>query len=148
MDGIRAYWNGNRMVSKNGTNIDCPDWFVEKLPKDISLDGELWMERGTIELLTGALNSDDSAAWKGVSLMVFDLPTSSEAYEKRISDLAKLELPNHLQIVNIDRCKGGDHLQRWLLTTINVGGEGLIANKPNSLYISTRIDSLVKVKVW
>ena len=29
----------------------CPNWFIEELPKDISLDGELWMGRGTFEKL-------------------------------------------------------------------------------------------------
>ena len=45
LDGIRAYWNGSNMYSRNGLMFNPPAWFKELLPKDLALDGELWTER-------------------------------------------------------------------------------------------------------
>ena len=46
MDGVRAYWNGEKLISKQAKDISCPNWFIEGLPKEVKLDGELWMGRG------------------------------------------------------------------------------------------------------
>src|SRR5690606_18890098 len=40
LDGVRGYWNGQVLVSRTGTPIDAPDWFIAGLP-DTALDGEL-----------------------------------------------------------------------------------------------------------
>ena len=55
-DGIRAYWNCKILISRHGNKISNPSWFIEEFPKDITLDGELWMGRGTFELLRGIIN--------------------------------------------------------------------------------------------
>lgn len=41
-DGIRALWNGESLVSRQGNVIKAPHWFTEGFPKGIVLDGELW----------------------------------------------------------------------------------------------------------
>ena len=40
-DGIRAYWNGGKMYTRQGKEILVPDNFRMRLPP-IALDGELW----------------------------------------------------------------------------------------------------------
>jgi DNA ligase-1 len=45
LDGVRCYWNGSNMYSRNGNLFYPPDWFKKLLPKDIALDGELWTKR-------------------------------------------------------------------------------------------------------
>ncbi len=44
LDGIRCFWNGSQMYSRNGNRFFCPKWFVEKWPR-CCLDGELWTKR-------------------------------------------------------------------------------------------------------
>ena len=66
LDGVRAFWNGSMLISRHGSKMKCPGWFVEQLPKDFSLDGELWIGRGTFEILNGTLNSNDSLGWKRI----------------------------------------------------------------------------------
>ena len=39
LDGVRCYWNGKRMYTRNGKR------FKDGLPKDLALDGELWTKR-------------------------------------------------------------------------------------------------------
>ena len=29
MDGVRAFWNGKKLLSRHGKEINCPAWFLE-----------------------------------------------------------------------------------------------------------------------
>lgn len=44
LDGVRAYWDGKKFLSRQGNEFMAPAWFVDGLPKT-PLDGELWMDR-------------------------------------------------------------------------------------------------------
>lgn len=148
LDGIRTFWNGQVMVSRHGKNISCPDWFTEKLPRNVSLDGELWMGRGTLEFLEGFIHGkQDSLSWSNIFFMIFDLPSSNKPFEIRTRDMANMTLPLHFGIVDIQQCRGKAHLQQSLANILDNGGEGLMVNRPESLYIATRTESLLKVKV-
>lgn len=50
LDGIRAYWTGQHLVTRNGNRIYAPAWFTDPLP-DYPLDGELWAGRGNFHLV-------------------------------------------------------------------------------------------------
>jgi DNA ligase-1 len=41
LDGIRAYWDGKRLFSRQGKQLPVPSTFALGMP-DIPLDGELW----------------------------------------------------------------------------------------------------------
>ena len=148
-DGIRAYWNGQLFISKHGKENSCPSWFIEEIPKDISLDGELWLSEGSnFELVNTILNSNDGISWKNIYYIVFDSPNSNQPYESRMCDISNLKFyNNHIYVIDIERCRGNDHLQEYLMNILSNGGEGLMVNKPNSLYIGSRVDTLLKVKV-
>ena len=127
--------------------MKCPAWFTEQLPKDVSLDCELWSGRGTLEMLMATINSNNMTGWERIYLMVFDLPNSGEPYETRIRKLANLNLPIHAQMVDIDRCRGNEDGAKYLATIVDLGGEGIMANKAKSLYKPMRVESLLKIKV-
>ena len=154
-DGVRAYWNGQLFISRYGKEISCPSWFIEEIPKDISLDGELCLGEGSnFELVKAILNSNnenDGISWKNINYMVFDSPNSNQPYESRMCDISNhlkfFNDNNNIHIVNIERCRGNDHLQEYLMNILSNGGEGLMVNKPNSLYVAIRTDSILKIKV-
>src|SRR6185437_15102701 len=77
-DGVRAYWNGNKLSSRHGKELKCPHWFIEELPTDVSLDGELWMGRQSFETVNRLLKlvHQNDEEWKMVKFMVFDMPSS------------------------------------------------------------------------
>ena len=82
LDGVRAYWDGTRLVSRGGHGIRAPAWFVASFPSE-PLDGELWMGRGRFEELSGTvrrLESDDDV-WREVRYLVFDLPALPMPFE-------------------------------------------------------------------
>ena len=45
LDGVRCFWDGRNMYTRNGNLFYPPDWFKELLPKNLALDGELWTGR-------------------------------------------------------------------------------------------------------
>ena len=45
LDGVRCFWNGSQMLTRNGNLFYPPDWFIKELPKDLALDGELFTTR-------------------------------------------------------------------------------------------------------
>jgi DNA ligase-1 len=144
---VRAHWNGKLLISKHGTKIECPSWFVEDFPTDVSLDGELWLGRGTFEIMNRVWKSRDSFEWKMVQYMVFDYPSSQDHYETRIRELARLRLPSYVQVIDVVRCTGNNHLRRYFEDITELGGEGMMVNQPCSTYLSTRVRTLLKVKV-
>ena len=147
LDGVRAYWNGEMLISKQGNKIECPKWFVEDLPKDVSLDGELWMGKNSFETVVAAMNSQNADNWKSVKYMVFDLPKSEKPFEDRMDDLKKLKLNSHAVAVKRDECTGNTHLVDSLRKLVEKGGEGWMLNMPGSKYVGERTGSLLKVKV-
>lgn len=46
LDGVRCVWNGEKMFTRNGNSFFPPAFFTEGLPKDTTLDGELFLGRG------------------------------------------------------------------------------------------------------
>jgi len=45
LDGVRCYWNGSAMYTRNGKLFYPPKFFTNELPRNIALDGELWSGR-------------------------------------------------------------------------------------------------------
>ena len=44
LDGVRCYWDGATMYTRQGNVFHAPQSFKDKLPK-MELDGELWTNR-------------------------------------------------------------------------------------------------------
>lgn len=49
LDGVRCVWTGEAMFTRNGNPFYPPAFFTEGLPKDVVLDGELFLERGEFQ---------------------------------------------------------------------------------------------------
>src|SRR5690242_14820122 len=107
MDGIRAYWDGQRLTSRQGSEINAPEEFTRELPKKVPLDGELWMGRGTLERLFNILHSNEGD-WSMVQYRVFDLPGSSKQFSDRVEELKQIPFPSHVvpqrQHLTLARC--------------------------------------------
>lgn len=146
LDGVRGYWNGEKLISRNSKDIMCPQWFVDGL-SSVPLDGELWMGRGTLAKMGSITHFPNNPSWKEVKYMIFDLPGSGEPYEKRMELLKQLSFPSHVEIVKCTACAGNDELWDLLKKTLKEGGEGLMAVQPHSSYVRGRTPVILKVKV-
>lgn len=146
-DGIRAYWNGRELVTRNGHIVSSPHWFTAKLP-GVPLDGELWAGRGHFEALTRTVRdaAPDDAAWRAVRFMVFDLPAHPGTFDQRLAALERLRLVAPAQAVHQFRIADRASLARKLREIVDAGGEGLMLHRGDSHYRAGRSDDLLKLK--
>ena len=150
LDGVRAYWDGERLLSRKGNPINAPPWFVEHYPR-VPLDGELWMGRGAFERLSGAVRRQvpDDAQWRGIRFMVFDLPSSPGTFDRRLQRLREMFetiASPYLALVEQFRVADRAELMETLDRVVAGGGEGLMLHRGSSLYTAGRGDDLLKLK--
>jgi DNA ligase-1 len=147
LDGVRAYWDGTRFLSRLGNPFYPPETFTEKLPAH-PLDGELFGGRKSFQRTVGIVKRQDrSPLWNELTFVVFDMPAHPGPFEARI-DAARSALANvaRTRVLEHERCEGIAHLQRRLAEVEALGGEGLMARKPGSAYVAGRSDTLLKIK--
>ena len=150
LDGVRAYWDGERLRSRKGNPINAPPWFVAHFPR-VPLDGELWMGRGAFERLSGAVRRQrpDDAQWREIRFMVFDLPSSPATFDRRLQRLRVMfetVASPYVALVEQFRVSGRAELMERLDRVVAGGGEGLMLHKGSSLYAAGRSDDLLKLK--
>lgn len=103
MDGIRAYWDGRALWTRQGVEIEAPDHIKRGLPSDVTLDGELWMGRETFHQLTSALKPNDEEqlhyVWKeSVHYYVFDTPShTGKSHKDRMKLLTTMSFPSQVR---------------------------------------------------
>ncbi|WP_444995273.1 DNA ligase [Aliikangiella sp. IMCC44359] len=150
LDGVRAFWDGKNLITRGGHRINSPSWFTENFPKQ-ALDGELWINRGEFEMVSGLVrqHQPDEQKWRKVKYKVFDLPLSLEKFENRYIQLKQL-LRTHrspsLHLVQQININSSVELKELLTTTIAKGGEGLMLHRKASLYQAKRSNDLQKLK--
>ncbi len=142
LDGVRAYWDGVRLLTRNGNALAAPPSFVSGLPP-CALDGELWQGRGRFNETVGIVRRQAAEAWPGIQYCVFDAPDAVGGFEDR--QVALGQLPG-VTVVTQLRCEGRQHLTAELARVIQDGGEGLMLRAPGSLYERKRSRTLLKVK--
>lgn len=152
LDGVRAYWDGTHMLSRNGNIFTVPDCITKDLPKDKTLDGELFGGRKKFQSTVGIVKSSAShPGWANLTYEIFDIPSSGEKpFEARMEELKGL-FPKggpakQIHVVEHEVCKGTQHVADRLAEIEALGGEGLMLREPGSRYIHSRSNTLLKVK--
>jgi DNA ligase-1 len=149
LDGVRAYWDGQQFLSRQGNLYHAPAWFVEGLPA-VPLDGELWIDRKKFQRTVSIVRRQDkSDHWNEVRFLVFDAPAAAGGFEDRLGFLkealargeAKFARPH-----DHGRCRNLEALRTELARVESLGGEGLMMRQPGSKYVAGRSSTLLKVK--
>jgi len=152
LDGVRAYWDGKQFISRQGNVYMAPDWFTEDLPKDVHLDGELWIARKAFQRTVSVVRRQDkSKEWEEVKYLVFDAPKVDDVFEARLAFLQQCldeAQPRYATPHAQERCKNVQHLLEELQRVEEFGGEGLMLRQPNSRYEVGRSSTLLKVKTF
>lgn len=151
-DGIRAYWNGQQFLSRQGLPIEAPAWFTAGWPA-YAMDGELWAGRGQFAKVQSivAQGRKDEAAWQQLRYMVFDLPGHSGPFTQRHRALqrtvAQLQQP---WVQAVPQWTVQDHaaLMRQLREMTRQGAEGLMLRRMDTPYRAGRSDDLIKLKLF
>jgi len=152
LDGVRAYWDGERFLSRTGLVYTAPAELTRGLPADIPLDGELYIGRKRFDETSGACRSGPTAAgWGLVTYMVFDAPSHKGPFEARLEAArnALAAAPGvRARVVDHTSARDNDHVQEMLEEVEQKGGEGLMLRQPRSAYAGGRSATLLKVKTF
>ncbi len=152
LDGVRAYWDGERFLSRLGNQYHAPDWFISGLPRGVVLDGELWAGRKKFQRgVSIARRQDKSDDWRELTYVIFDAPAFDGPFEERLSHVRELVEASGSRFAvwhPHERCTGLDHLRAELARVEQLGGEGLMMRQPSSRYEVGRSWTLRKVKTF
>jgi DNA ligase 1 len=152
LDGVRGYWDGNRLLTRGGTVVNAPAWFTAGWPSH-PLDGELWAGRGKFSEAVSTVRSQlpDDAAWKRMHYMLFDLPGHAGPFAERVVALKAvvkgIDQPWVDMIPQTPATTAVD-IKRQMRQVVKAGGEGLVLHKGDALYNAGRSDDLLKVKPY
>ncbi len=150
LDGVRAYWDGQALISRRGNRYQAPAWFTRDFPST-PLDGELWSGRGRFESLLSYVRKQSpvDAEWRQVRFMVFDLPQAPGPFGNRLRALkrlfADLDSP-YLSLLEQTQVSGHQELMQRLDRVVSAGGEGLMLHRDDAPYRAGRSGDLLKVK--
>ncbi len=151
LDGVRGHWDGEKLLSKNGNPFNSPAEFIKNFP-DFSIEGEIWGGRNTFERTSGIVRKQKSNnGWLELEFVVFDVPGAMGGIEERL-DIARKwfrENPSeYVFVITQKRVRDREHLKEELKRVEEMGGEGLIVRKTNSLYSKGRSNEILKVKSY
>ncbi|NVK24172.1 MAG: DNA ligase [Gammaproteobacteria bacterium] len=150
LDGMRAFWNGEALISKRGHPINAPDWFTKDFPTT-PLDGELWLQRNKFEQLISIVSKDVpiDKEWQQVKFVVFDIPEPQFTFQQRLN-LIEISVSESnkpwLQIVPHHQFQRFDELESFFKKIVEQGAEGVILNHVEGLYQSGRQNTVLKLK--
>lgn len=149
LDGIRAYWNGKELLSKNGNKIYAPDWFIKDFPP-FELDGELWSKRNDFENIQNiVLDTNPSIKWNEITYNIFEVPNEKGNFNKRLEKINSWlnKNPNkYIKIIPQKVCKNETDLNTYLKELLNKKAEGIMLKNPNLDYFNGRSENILKVK--
>ena len=138
MDGVRAYWDGLTLWTRQGNRIEIPDRICATLPA-FHLDCEICGGHGTFGDACAAAKGN----WRpGVQLVAFDAPQAPGDWLARMETLDGSGIGRVLPRV----VSGTDAAFRWAAQIISEGGEGLVVRKPGVNYRPGRGTSTLKLK--
>jgi DNA ligase-1 len=160
LDGMRAIWDGEKLLTRTGKTIHAPNWFTHALPSDLTLDGELWMGRGQFQKVVSVCRKHEpvDSEWEQVKFMVFDIPFGlirlglKHTFEERYEYLATRFVPpiegsqRVVFLVEHTRIKTAAEIPARLKAMEEQGGEGLMLRAPWSEWEPKRSAMLLKVK--
>lgn len=149
LDGVRAFWDGERLISRRGNPFAAPSWFTAGFPA-VALDGELWVGRGQFEKTASIVSRHaPHEGWRQVRYMVFDLPEAPGTFDERLQSLqAAVAASPSAFLAVIPQYKVADHktLLEKLDALVASGGEGLMLHRGASRYHGGRSMDLLKLK--
>ena len=149
-DGVRAYWDGKFLISRQGNRYIAPSWFTQGFP-NYPLDGELWIARNRFEALLSTVRKETpiDQEWKQVTYQLFELPNAKGNFTQRLSQLKNLLKTTsnpYLKLIPQYRLQTHQQLMKNLDATVKIGGEGLMLHYAGAAYHTGRSPYLLKVK--
>lgn len=151
LDGVRAYWDGQQLLSRGGQIIHAPAWFLKGFPT-FELDGELWTRRQDFENIVSIVRQQEpDNRWHQISYWVFDVPNQSGGLLERLAVLEtylkKQSLPQ-VRLISQIPVETAAQVQETLDRLVEKGAEGLVLRQASQPYVTGRTQTALKVKTY
>src|SRR5690606_11246503 len=154
-DGVRAYWDGQQLLTRQGNALPIPDFFRWQLPAQ-SLDGELWFGRGEFSRAAALVqrlpdHAEYQPEWQAVRYMLFDAPQQPGGFMQRLDFLQSLaDAVQRPQLLVAPQWTVASHseLQQQLQEFTEAGAEGLMLRHQQAPYRGGRSSDLIKLKAF
>jgi len=145
LDGVRAYWDGEKLISRNGKVFPAPAFFTKAFPKT-ELDGELWSKRSDFSNVSSIVNKKlPHDAWQHLTYNIFEVPNAVGNLTQRLS---KVKESKYLRIIKQLKVKNKTHLNDFLKEIEKKGGEGVVVRDGSLTYYTGRNNNALKVKSY
>jgi DNA ligase-1 len=149
LDGVRGYWDGRQLLSKNGIPFHVPPAFTRNFP-DFAIEGELWGGRNTFEKTVGIVKKQEAHdGWLELTFAIFDVPAAPGGVEDRLKQAADWfarHPSDHAFVIDQRPVDSHAHLAETLKQIEAQGGEGIMLRRRGSAYSPGRSQDLLKVK--
>ncbi len=151
LDGVRARWDGHRLISRGGHIFAVPEWFTEGFPP-FAVDGELWSKRGDFEHIVSIVRrKKPHAGWRQLTYQIFEVPDQTGGLLARLQilkDYLSMHPNTRIRIIKQTACHGQKHLRAHLKQLVALGAEGLVVRNPAAIYQTGRSSDALKVKKY
>jgi DNA ligase-1 len=151
LDGVRGYWDGRRLLSRNGIPFEAPAVFTADFPP-FPLEGEIWGGRGTFEKTAAIVRrSGADPGWLDLRFAVFDVPAHPAGFEDRLQKADywfALNPSRHAFVIEHRPVGDEEQLREELARVEKAGGEGLMLRRSGSPYTAGRSPDILKVKSY
>lgn len=149
LDGVRAFWDGRRLLSRGGKVIHAPDWFIAALPP-FAIDGELWLGRGQFQQTVSIVRQKHpDKRWQQIQYQIFEVPNQSGGLFQRLSKLQAFlqqHLVSFVQVIPQHSVKRESQLQQAFHKVVKLGGEGIVVRRVDLPYQTGRLRTALKLK--
>ncbi|MFT7008359.1 MAG: DNA ligase-1 [Colwellia sp.] len=150
LDGMRGYWNGTDLLTRQGNLVHSPKWFTKNWPNTI-IDGELWVKRNYFQQTLSCVRKKkiDEICWQFVRFMIFDLPEHGGTFTQRITAMQKLTTKvssPYLSMIEQFKLATDEQLDQSLNNVTKNNGEGLMLHLGGAYYHVGRTDNIMKLK--
>ncbi len=151
LDGVRGYWDGERLLSKNGFAFHPPAEFLYNFPP-FELEGEIWGGRGTFQKTVSIVKKQKPHdGWLELQFAVFDVPRAAGGFRQRLQQAQEWfdNYPTPFAfVIEQKTLENKEQLKTELQRVEGLGGEGLIVRKPDALYTKGRSREILKIKSY
>jgi DNA ligase-1 len=154
LDGVRATWVHNKLLSRGNHEYHAPEWFTRDFPKDHILDGELWSPKLTFAQISGIVRRKEprDAEWKQITFCVFEMPDpelESIPFHERtklLHDVVKRAKSPHLAYIEQIKVRDFEEANKIYQQLVAQGHEGVVLRAPDSKYVHKRSKDMLKWK--
>lgn len=151
LDGVRGFWDGEKLITRSGNLIHAPSWFIKNYPP-YAIDGELWTKRGDFENISSIVRTRNAdQRWRQITHQIFEVPNQSGGLLDRLAILKTYLVANPntpIRIIPQVAISIKKQLSDYLEEVVNDNGEGVVVRNPNALYQTGRLSSALKVKKY